>query len=90
MVYIIAVRIAGALRHHQHITHVKWKDAATGQTEFCSRSEMVQWLLIPGNEAKIRVGVLEVPVTIVQAASRYLRTSPDAFGADNLLSLPAF
>jgi len=89
MIYFTAIRLSGGSQHH-HITRLRWRNPATGETSENSRSELVHWIKKEGGDARVKDAYGDVQVAVVDANPPYLRTIADGRYTDNLLSLPTF
>ena len=85
---ILAVRFGGLSKTESAITDYYWRNTL-GQTEVTAKAEMVA-RVERGLRAYVGEGSMRVAVRVVDATPKYLRTEPDRFGVNNLLSLPAF
>ncbi|MCY1074744.1 DUF3892 domain-containing protein [Archangium lansingense] len=89
MVYITEVHMSGG-SSHEHIAEVRWYEPSSGKDDRSSRSEMVDWILNKGGDARVKDYRGEVQVKVVRANPPYLRTYADNRPTDNLLSLPRY
>ena len=89
MVFITHIRMSQGGHLHEHITDVRWRDYNKGQSNDCTKQQMVEWLR-QGNRAYVTDGVRTVEVGVVNANPPYLRTHADGVPTDNLLALPRF
>ena len=89
MVYITHVHMEGGTRH-EHIASVKWKNPADGKTGESTRAQMVEWLRVKGNEAKVTDGKNTVDVGVYETQPPHIQTHADGKWTDNLLALPRY
>jgi hypothetical protein len=75
---------------HEHITSVRWRNAADGTAGEDTKASMVDWLRKPGSGAYVGGGANRAAVGIVDVAPPYLRTHADGNWTNNLLSLPRY
>jgi len=89
MVYIEAVHMSGGTGH-QHISHVRWRNPSTGESQSCTREVMIDWIQNKNGVAKVTDGRSTVQVMVVHSYPPYLRTHRDGTPTDNLLYLPKY
>lgn len=87
-VEIFEVHFGGYFKSEDTITQYKWRNLA-GQSDVAEKAAMVAWIEA-GNQAFVGSGNQRVAVRVVNASPKYLRTDPDIWGTNNLLSLPTF
>jgi hypothetical protein len=89
-VQCIGIRMSAGGYHHEHITHIAWRNNTTGATGFSTRQEMVQFVE-SGNSAYVQDGrgnVAYLAVRVSSAGNKYVQTYADGIWSDNLLALP--
>ena len=89
-VRITAIRQSGGTSH-EHIVHLWWTDAATGEGGNNTRAQVVRWIEDQDGKAYVddRFGHrVDVEVVTPRHGSKYLRTRKDGIWTDNLLALP--
>ena len=91
-VRITHIRLSGARKANEYITHVKWQADVTGRIGVSSRETMVDWLEAKKGRAYVDNGAARAPVGVVRpdGGPPYLRTHVDGAWTDNLLALPTF
>jgi len=75
---------------HEHIAEVQWRNPKSGAIGRWSRQQMVQFIDNNGDEVRVADGQGSVPVRVVEAKPRYIRTRADGRWTDNLLALPRY
>jgi len=90
MVYITQVNMAVGGSGHEHIANVRYVQTGSNDTKHCSRQQMVEFLRANPGQARVRDGIGEVTVGVVEATPPYIRTYKDGRPTDNLLNLPRY
>lgn len=90
-VRITHIRLAGAPKLHESITHYRWENSADGKTGSSDKATMVAWVG-DGNSAHVGSGANRATVGVVRPdnGQPYLRTYADGKWNNNLLSLPEY
>ncbi len=92
----MAVRITGVRKSggnhynpHEAVSHYRWLNETTNQTNIATRQEMVAWVG-SGGRAYVRdnQGVIDCYVNTSPAGTKFLQTRADNRWTDNLLNLP--
>ncbi|WP_437594961.1 DUF3892 domain-containing protein [Sorangium sp. So ce1000] len=87
VVYITNRRTSGG-EGHEHITHVRWLNRATGKGTIIPTAVMVEWIKGKKGVAKVTDGKSTVTVGVVDKPRPHLRTYADGKWTNNLLALP--
>jgi hypothetical protein len=87
---ITAIRQSGG-NGHEHISHVWWKNPATGHEGSHTREQLIRWIETEYGRAYLEDGHgnhAAVLVVTPRDGEKYLQTCSDGLLTDNLLALP--
>lgn len=90
-VRIIAIRKSGGNHYdpHESVSHYKWFNEQTRETNIADRLSMVKWVEDGGRAYVTGVeGVAECFVNQGALGNKFLQTNADSRASNNLLNLP--
>ncbi|MGW6261530.1 DUF3892 domain-containing protein [Streptomyces sp. NPDC055085] len=90
-IQITAVRLSAGGTKHEHITHLWWRNSATGKTGDNTRAQIIAWIEDEGGQAYTSDGNgrrATVAVVTPSNGQKHLRTHADGTWTNNLLALP--
>lgn len=88
-IQITNVRYGVLPKTEQTISHYKWRDDTTGEVAYSDKPTLVTWIE-RGGRAYVGSGYHRVPVLVVDANPKYLRTYADGRWTNNLTELTEF
>lgn len=88
MIYITGIRLSTGGSRPSHITHLRWQEAGSANSDIWPREKMVNWI-DQGGDARVHNAFGQDPVVRTvhpYGADPYVQTKPDNTVTDNLLS----